>query len=384
MIKIVAVVTGVAIAGVLVADTCRRVVEGLNPSPKPPTVSCAKTNRASGDLSSSSNLQLQKLAEYEKVCGGVFADRLMLFAPTPPTAEEAVHYADDLASVLKQFAAFSVSPLVVLEPVAADGKILDLQAYSGGAYDQALTTYFQHLKSQGVTDEQMGMWAVMPEANTPVWRTTSPEHFVANVAKTVSLQKHYFPTSKATILLNSLSYPDNDEHWQHGSFKSLEPYISKLPKGLLDSFGYQGFPWSPPADSSGTDLKDADIFLRDDLAREAARILNVDSVWLNTGTFRQSYAGQPNKTITVSPEERARILAGVVNQAKKIQQDNLVVAVHVFAEDKSQLAERVDWSYWQTGKPENSSATPVFKQFVSDTQKANIALWLYDTLPTNH
>lgn len=379
MIKIVTVVAGVTIAGVLVTDVCRRLVEELLPSQKPVTAQCARGSRAPGDMAASPNLQLQKLAEYEKVCGGMFVDRLMLFTPTPSTVDEAKIYAADVAKSLKEFATFTVAPLVVLEPASAEGKVLNLQTYRAGGYDQALTAYFQHLKAEGLTDQMMGMWVIMPEANTPAWHTTNPDDFAANVIKTVSLQKQYFPTSKATILLNSLSYPDNDDQWQQGSFKSLMPYVSKLPKGLLDSFGYQGFPWSPPADGQGTTLKDADVFLRDDLAREAAAALGVEHVWLNTGTFRQSYAGQPGKTVTIKPEERARILAGVVEQAKKLQQDKRTVAVHLFAEDKSQLTERVDWSYWQTGKAYDSPSTPVFKQFVVDTQKASINFWLYDT-----
>lgn len=369
-------------AGALIADGCRRIIEDMLPSSQLP-VMCAQTTRAQDDMAMSASAHLRKLAEYEQVCGGVFVSRHMLFAPTPTTTDEAHALALEMAETLKEFAKYHVPPLVVMEPTSAAGAILNLKDYRAGSYDDALNAYFSNLKTAGVTDEMMGMWTVFPEANTPVWHTTNAEDFAVNVTKTISIQKKHFPTSKATILLNSLSYPDNDEQWQHGSFRSLLPYVKDLPPGLIDSFGYQGFPWSRPAnDQSGPSLMDAKDFLQEQLAVEAAKALGVHEVWVNTGTFRQSYVSQAGETVTISPEKRSQILRDILGQAKQLKEADFAVAIHIFAEDKSKMNERVDWSYWQVGKPQESSSTSVFKSFVNATQDADIAVWLYDSANT--
>ena len=327
-------------------------------------------------LASASNSELQKLAQYQQVCGGQLAARSSFFVPTPATVAEAQSYASDTIATLEAYAQYHITPLVFMEPDNASGNNLDLTAYSNGAYDAALDTYFADIKAGGVTDAMMGMWVMLPEGNLPEWTSVNPTTFATDVTKVAQFQKKYFPTSQTSIMLDSESYPSATS-WNDGAYVSLLPYVQGIPKGLIDSFGLQGFPWAPPANQGGSTLYDPAIYLRTDLAAAAARSLGVSSIWLNTGTFNQMYAGNSAETVTDTPQQRETMLDGVVAAARGLQSQGFTVSVHLFAQDKASDSEGTDWSYWQT--PGDSPNTNVFATFVHDLTTANIPLWIFDT-----
>lgn len=329
------------------------------------------------NLTSAESSQLQKLAEYEQVCGAAIAARSMFFVGMPKTPAEAGSYAADVAATLHDYAAHGIAPLVVLEPNTSSG-IANLNDYRNGAYDQTMDAYFAAIKAAGITDAQMGMWAPFPEANLPEWGTTDPATFAVNVTKTVQLQKKYFPGSLATILLDSTTYPSGTS-WAGGSHRSLAPYVQGIPRGLLDSFGLQGFPWVPPADEGGPASTNPASYLNANQATEAARALGVHDIWFNTGTFGRAYTNDAKQTVTVDAATRQTMLDGVVAQAKNAKQQGFAIAVHVFAQDKSATLEAIDWAYWPKGQASASDATTVFKTFAHDMQTAGIPLWLFDT-----
>jgi hypothetical protein len=320
--------------------------------------------------------QLRKLAQYEQVCNGAFAGRSSFFVLTPTTTAEAQANANDVATKLKEYAVFGIKPLVFLEPDTANGNI-DLNLYAAGTYDTALDSYFADLKTAGVNDAIMGMWVILPEGNIPVWSSTDPNIFTTVVTKTAQFQKKYFPSSQSTLLLDSQTYPSGAS-WGNGQYISLLPYVQSIPKGLIDSFGLQGFPWAPPTNQGGDKVYDPRLYLRTDLASEAAHALGVNNVWFNTGTFSQMYAQNGNQRVVASPIERQVMLNEVLSQAKSLQEQGLSVAIHLFAEDKSSTSEAIDWSYWQT-VPSSGSGTAVFTTFVHDAMAAHVPLWLFDT-----
>jgi len=321
--------------------------------------------------------ELQKLAQYESVCNGTLAARVSFFVSTPTTTSEALSEADNVATTLKEFASFNVTPLVFIEPVDNNGNNLDLNAYSNGTYDSALDAYFAALKNNGVTDAMMGMWVVLPEGNLPVWSTTNPVIYATDVTKTIQFQKKYFPESQSAILLDSESYAP-DASWGDGSYVSFLPYIQNIPKGLIDSFGLQGFPWVAPANQTSNAVYDPKIYLRVDFAAEAARALGITNIWFNTGTFNQMYTQSADETVTLTPTLRQTKLNGVIAQANILQSQGFSVAIHLFAQDKSNTSEATDWSYWKV-QPANDANTDVFKAFVYDATKAGIPLWLFDS-----
>jgi hypothetical protein len=337
------------------------------------TSSCALFPPAQPGLQNAITPELRKLAQYEQLCGGALAARSSFFEPTPATVADAQSDAADVASTLKEYAAYGIKPLVFLEP---DG--MDLNQYQAGAYDSALDAYFKDIKAAGITDAMMGMWVILPEGNIPVWSSVDPNVFAADVTKTVQFQKKYFPGSLATIMLDSESYPTGAS-WGDGHYVSLLPYVQNIPKGLIDSFGLQGFPWAPAANVSGeATLYNPNIYLRTDFAAEAARSLGVSSIWFNTGTFHQMYTQDSTQTITASPAQRQAMLDGTIAEAKGLQGQGFSVSIHLFAENKASTSEAIDWSYWQT-TPGSDANTTVFTTFVHDATTANIPIWLFDT-----
>jgi hypothetical protein len=344
---------------------------------KPLPASCSNGQQKHVNLTDSKSPVLQKLAEYEEVCKGAVADRLMTFFPMPTDSDEAREFARSAASELKEFSKHGISPLVVFEPSLEKKDIL--KTIRAGRHDQALEDYYIALKQDGVTDALMGTWVLFPEANTPSWNTTDPHDFAANVTKIATLQKTAFPESKVTVLLNSVSYPDYDDSWSRGEKKSLEPYMKDIPKNLVDSFGYQGFPYAPPASSGEEKQLQADQFLAPVLAIEAAKNLGVRDIWLNTGTFKTMHAKNPADQVTLSTQQRDILLKDVIKQVQRIQAQDFAVMVNLFSEDKTHTAEGVDWSYWKKGQQSKSTDTEVFDTFTRRLRANNTLLSLYDS-----
>lgn len=350
-------------------------------SPVVRSTECTSSAKPHSTLEAAVSSQLKKLSQYEQVCTSAIASQLSFFVPTPTTTQEAYDYARDVAVRLREFSVYGISPLVFLEPTGSSG-LVSMADYRSGKYDTVLDTYFAAIKSAQVTDAMMGTWVSFPEGNTPVWTSVDPNDFAACVTKTAAMQKKYFPASKASIMLDTLSYPSATS-WSGGRAVSFLPYLQSLPSGLIDSFGLQGFPWSPGANESGPSNGTPKTYLRTDLAAEAARVLHTKNVWLNTGTFGIKYANQPASRIRVSDEQRLALLTDVIMQAKSLQAQGFVVSVHLFAQDKTHLPEGTDWSYWPTGGARTSPSTYVFKAFVHDLQANGIPLWLFDTDETS-
>lgn len=275
----------------------------------------------------------------------ILEPRQMWFIASPTSTASANDLADYAASRLKQIASSGLQPLAVIEPVDAYGTTLDLNAYAAGSYDRAFEAFYGALKSRGITDETMGMWTLLPEANMPEWGNSDPATISACITRTAQIQKKHFPASRATVLFNSQTYPGNDTSYSQGGYKSLVPYVANIPKGLIDSFGYQGFPWARAANQPGPSSLNPAEYLRPDLAIEAARALGVQAVWVNTGSFARMYANDAAARVTLSAEQRQAMLQGALEQSKAIRAGNLGVAVHMFMEDKSSTAEATDWSF---------------------------------------
>ena len=341
---------------------------------KPQPQDCSSHRPLHSNLSSATSSPLRKLAEYEALCRTGVADRLMTFAAMPRTQEEALQFATSMATELKEFSGHEITPLVVFEPSSDSPTIIkDIQK---GTYDPVLASYFAALKRAGVTDSMMGTWVLFPEANTPAWRITNPKAFSDNVTKVASLQKKVFPSSRVSLLLDGLTYPDNDTDWSDGEIKSLSPYVRDIPTGLVDEMGLQGFPRLPQATEPKDESKlGIETFLPTTLLREAADTLRVSKVWMNTGTFRRMYTDVPSAQVTLSSGQREAILSAIFDQAKALKETSSYdVSINLFAADKSETSEHVDWSYLK----EQSNDAPVLSRFITKLHDTSVEFSLYD------
>ena len=341
-------------------------------------VSCDSGESMTAGLSGAVNLVIRKLYQYEKLCGSRVAGTLMVFTGMPTNESNAKLLAGDMAVTLKEFAKYSLHPLVVMEPTTASG-IIDFQKFNQGSYDSAFNSYFSTLKSKGVTDAKMGTWVPLPESNIPEWGSTNPSLFSANFVRAANIQKKHFPNSKISIILDSLSYPPGELDWDGGAYVSLAPYLKGIPKGLVDSFGYQGFPWAAPANEPNYSNYDAGKFLKPGIAKEAAQLLGTKHIWLNTGTFRTFHSNDPSKEVIASTTLRTQILNDIVTQADWLKRQGFKVTVSLFAENKSDTAEAVDWSYW-SGNNLSGAHASALKSFLSKLRSKSIGFWLFDSL----
>lgn len=327
-------------------------------------------------LSTSSLPQLRKIAEYEEVCNGSIISRSSMFIDTPVSDAAAEQEADWVARALKEYSKQGIAPLIFFEPVGANG-ILNLSDYGNGAYDGPLNTFFAALKAKGITDATMGLWVPIPEGNIPVWKNVNAGDFSRSVTRAVTQQKKHFPGSKAAVLLETKTY-HSGAAWAGGQIVSLSPYVRDIPKGLIDSFGLQGFAW-PPTALGNKPLLNASEFLRAGIAQEAAQILGVKDIWFNTNAYNKSLLIS-NSPESLNPEARQMVLKDIANIVSQVKSNGFQVAVHVFAQDKSGLSEKIDWSYWPDGRQAESLHTPVFRSFANDLKAEGIEMWLFDLI----
>lgn len=336
------------------------------------------------DLSSTSDPQLTKLAAYQAACGSFVTDQMMIFTNMPKDNTVAKKNGEEMAETLKDFSSHGVRPIVIAEPVT-DWGLIDYEEFKTGFYDQWIDTYFATIKNSGISDEEMGTWIPFPEPNLPYWNhaNAKPQDFSAIVNQYLASFKKHFPTAKASVMLNSATYENDDFDWRNGEYVSLLPYVEGLNKSYIDSFGLQGFPWSPPADESGVAINQAAEFLPIRLITEAAQSLGVNKVWLNTGTFGLKYTDDNKRTVFVSPGKRQAVLSSIVDVATRLKNSHYEVSINLFAEDKSSTTEATDWSYKvdpaATQENTSSEESIVFSNFVTTLMKNNIGFSLYDS-----
>jgi hypothetical protein len=323
-------------------------------------------------LADSSSPELKKLAQYEQASGGAIASGMMHFTDYPDSTTAAKGYASHMYSVLKEFSKYGITPLIIMEP-SNSGTTLNFASYRNGAYDAILDAYFQALKNLGLSDSEMGIWTYFPEANLPEWGPVDLSDFAFNVTRTVNIQKKYFPSSKASIMLDAESYPAGSTDWGKGSYASLAPFVSGIPGGLLDSFGLQGFPWVPAANKFGqaSSINPA-VYLNSSLAADAANRLGTKYIWLNTGSPAAMYTNNSSQTVYFTSAQRQAMLNGVLSQALNLKKIGFGVAVNLFSEDKSNTSEGIDWSY------KTASDQAVLDNFAGQLNANHIDMWLFD------
>jgi hypothetical protein len=325
-------------------------------------------------LEASADPGLNALVDYGDILQHRTPDSLMIFTGMPESDPEQINLsAQNMAATLKDYQRIGIEPLVIMEPTINDGNtVLDLNALSQGQYDGVLGDYFKALKNAGVTSAMMGNWIAMPEANTPAWNITDPQVVSQAIIHVAQAQKSVFPDSKVGMLLDSQTYQSGDTDWATGKYKSLVPYTQNMPRGLIDNFGLQGFPWVEEGASASaiSKLSPAD-YLNMNLAIGAADSLGIKNIWYNTGTFKTMYVGTDH-AVEASPTDRQRILDDVAQQVMLTRARGYVTWVNVFSTDKSD-GEGVDWSYLQ-----DQGNKDVLARFIQHMAAGGIKISLFE------
>lgn len=380
-IAVLAVLTVNVVLQALTGQGLRRFVPELElPSRSEAVVSrlgsCQDSEPRIG-LAQAQDVHLRQLERYQVACHSFAVDRTMIFTDMPKDDLEARDKAVAMSVTLKEFASAGITPIVIVEPTSNWG-LIDFEEFDTGFYDRWISTYFQTLKQQGITDDSMGIWVPFPEANLPLWnnQNTTPEHFAIVVNRYLRLLKANFPNAHASILLNSATYESSDFNWQSGEYISLLPYVERIDKRLVTSVGIQGFPWLPPQTQPGPGVVDTAQYLNVRLLGEAATSLDVDEVWINTGTFRSKYTIDTDQTVRVAASKREDLLNRTVTEALKLHDQGFTVWVNIFAEDKSNAAEATDWSYLPgEGRGDDSI---VLTNFIRRATDRGIGVSLFD------
>jgi hypothetical protein len=316
--------------------------------------------------------QLKVLPEYEQACGSAFVDDMMLFSGMPDSIANANALADAMTIRLKKFEAQHVRPVVVMEP-DADWGLVDFHEFATGLYDPWVSAYFARLKQNGITDAQMGTWIPFPEPQQSYWNNNSnPDDFAYSINRYFHAMKTYFPKATTAILLDS----------QVGEGKEasqLVAYTRLIDDGLVDVAGLQGFPWYPSEENDARQpVVSANQFLPASMIEEIAKSLGAKAVFINTGTYRHRRMAQGGET-AISTQQRKASLDSIISEVGLLRSHNYQVTVNIFAENKIDLKEGIDWSYWQAGQPSDKSQGSMFTDFVQGLKKENVFVSLYDS-----
>lgn len=334
------------------------------------------------DLSKAQDLRLRKLSEYQTICKSLASQKLMIFIEMPNDNIVAKTEAKKLAVTLKEFSKYKITPVVIIEPNTKWG-LVDFLEFNTGFYDAWIKTFFATLKSEGIKDDQMGIWVPFPEANIPTWNKagSTPHDFALAVNKYVKIMRSEFPNTHASILLNSATYDVADYDWAYGEYISLLPFVKDIEPGLINSFGLQGLPWIPAKNSPSNSLTDPSQYLNYLQATEAAEKLGVKEIWFNTGTFGAKYTQDSTKLVIIDHLVRKTILDGVLSEAQKAQDRGFKVWINLFSENKSDTPETTDWSYWHNTKVLNTKEQSIFKDFIAELNQNKIGVSFYDSYP---
>ncbi len=316
--------------------------------------------------------QLKLLTNYEEVCKSQFLESMMLFTNMPVSDEVAVKLADSMAGKLKEFDKFSVNPIIIVEPDSEWG-LVDFNEFATGLYDGWTERYFKRLKENGITESQLGMVVPFPEPQQDFWNNNKdPDDFAKSINRYFAIVKKYYPNVNTGILLDSqVSEKDASQ---------LIAYTRLIDPGLVNTVGLQGFPWHPSNEEDNrSPVTTAAKFVPAEMLMEAAESLDVKKVFVNTGTYRHRKA-DAGGNIAISSVERKDILNSIVHEVSILRKNNYDVAVNIFAENKLESKEGVNWSYWDNKNFDlaNASHAGLFVDFVSKLSKEQARISIFD------
>jgi len=349
----------------------------LGPDPIPPSVPREKEvpvavkcrpEAAINGLAVAQDGQLRRLAVYQDLCGSRTFDQMMVFTYLPKTKPEAAEMAAKMSLLLNEYYFYGIAPVVIVEPVDENGDFVLFKGIADGEYDSALDGYFSALKEAGATGSIMGLWVPLPEPNINEWgpNNNDPDGYVAAFNRYAGILKNYFSDGRLSVLLDSQTY---DQKTGDYAAVSLEPYLKGLDKTYLSAFGLQAFP-----DTDKDVSNDAGFAIDSKLAVESAKQIGVGSVWFNTGTYSTARS-ETGDIIDMPAADRTKILEEILRKAVIVKSLDYQTTINLFAEDKSQIDERIDWSYLKTAKDRQT-----LLDFITRVNLAGIALSLYDSV----
>lgn len=308
--------------------------------------------------------EMQLVSCYQKEVGA--ASIMMLETDFPATQSTAITMGKQMAASLIAWHKADVTPLVMFDPTlnGSSSANMNLYAfYSGSIYYQALSTYFQAIKSSGITTDEMGLWVPFDEPNLPEWYRgiVSPSLFDRNVNSFATDIRTFYPGVKLSVMLNSQTCQtgwincqtaDNSQTFS----SALEPYLMSLKTTNLSSFGFEGYTWSS--------VDNASQYLNGSVAIDGASTIGVKDVWFNTGTYQIVEYNHVISRATLS--RRGQVLNQIFSQVSSAQSAGINVDfVNIFSQNVLDGDGSANYSYDYSDPTTTSDALNGLKTFIS-------------------
>ncbi|HSW99154.1 MAG TPA: hypothetical protein VLF71_04925 [Candidatus Saccharimonadales bacterium] len=293
---------------------------GINSAPSRAGQIDPGNHHVSLGLANSTDPGLRKLAALEKQYSYA-PNANAMHAEMPANPADAEAKAAAMVTRLQEYSKQGIEPFVFFGS-GRDARSKKLPKVEGGAYQDTLNAYFTYIKRAGITDQQMGAWMLLPDANDTSQKggAVSPADYQSRVVPAAQAIKTHWDAKVG------LMFDGSDP---------MQAYVEGIPRGLVDVLGVQALP------SSASDP--VSHYLPVKGIATAAKTVGANIVWVDTGTFSKAHDAHGHP-VTETAEDRSRQLATTVMGAAALKGDGLLVSAQVEMFNNYPQG-GADWSY---------------------------------------
>jgi hypothetical protein len=317
---------------------------------------------------------VRKLGEVERMCESNVTDYLTIRVTIPNSIDSAKLQAKRLSDALMAFDEHHLKPLVFFE-ISPAWTSYDFENLAAGRYDTYLKQFTSDLADNGVRDEYVYGWIIIPRANLPYWnkKFIAPEEFKKYYVVLRDSLKEAFPTSDVGIYLNASTYEETPINWGERDYRSLTPYIANLPENSVDIIGIEGYPWISPVGGSGVTILTPTEYLPKFLVDELFVLQKPKKVIVGTNTFAAMYTEKKEQLVYMPIDVRQDLLDSSLRVAKALQRDGVEVTMLISSPTLVGY-ESTDWEYFGTTFNQDLRNNKVFLNFLKSLYSEKVGL----------
>jgi hypothetical protein len=357
--------------------------ENTNSLKKPSTVienttdsSCSSSPARTEVLLTSTLKEVRNLSAFDQACNSESSKFLVIKTVMPTDDTSAKNLPIQVANTLLELNKYNIKPYVLVNISENTSPEVISELLKNGNQTN-LETYFNTLKSLGVTSETIGTWIPYPEANLPTWNNSNltPESYTYLVNSFITTINKTYPEAKIEVLLSSATYDTKDFSWAEGEYVPLDKYINALNLEKIDSIGISGYPWVAKATvNESTELLDPYEYLSQNIIENIASARSIKKFTLYTGTFASKYGNTPEETIQIPVEIRKTILDRTINLVKLLKSKNYEITVILKSNNETSGVDKTDWSYWGSDWTSNKGHQATIVAFIKSLNSINVPL----------
>jgi hypothetical protein len=234
---------------------------------------------------------------------------------------------DEHSKIIKLSQSLGLKPLVILEP--SDG--MSYPKIARGDYNQQIQTYFEGLRSAGISSEELGDLVICPEPVVGGWPNATADNYADCVAIFAGNIRKIYPDAHLSVLLDTSSEELGSLLKQYRQ-DPQNSALAKLSRMQLSSVGIQAFANTQIIRNSNTDF-----YFDPQQVRELCDAIGNYRIWLNTGITVQD----KNLGVIYGNSQQAAVASSIFNKLQNLKDGGTNVSyVNLFLENKTAKEKR--------------------------------------------